>query len=104
MGDGGWSAQSSSSDSSGLQKDAAHTFFTDQMTLQTKDIEFENSQVRAAVVEATVNQLMMKFRDCKPPIVPVNFWKKSQPWVARVKSLIIKKAKPETGAAIVADK
>jgi len=75
------------------QTGAARAFFTRQLTLQTKDIEFENGQ--DAFVEETVNQIMPVFRRKSDQMTPVKFWKESQKWVAR--EIATKKATPETG-------
>jgi len=69
---------------------AAREYFTGQLTLQTKDIEFEKSQ--AAFVEETVNQIMPVFLLESPHVEPVKFWNESEKWVARE----IKKAMAKT--------
>merc|ERR1711964_158713 len=82
------------------QQDSARAYFTRQLTLQTKDIEFENT---AAFVEETVARIMTAFRR-KSQIAkkksweepwPVKSWEDSLEWV--MLQIAKKKVKPETG-------
>jgi len=66
-------------ENSAVYKLSIREFFTGQLTLQTKDIEFENS--KDAFVDETVKKLMTVFRR-KSSSDHANFWEKSQKWVA----------------------